>query len=347
MRKYKLDLKWFGEEGAAAPVSADGGGSAQTAVGEGTMPIQAGDTLPDGTMVQSQRVAAAMEKQMQRHPELRAKYVRAGQPAGPARQQPQADAQAAQQAQAAAGAGANDIQARWEAAKKGEFAAQYGADVQKAIQERFKNQNDANAALDKLEPMLKVLRERAGVEDNDSLIAHVMDDDSIYEDAANEAGMTVPAYRNFLKYKEEHDQRLAAEQQQQHQEAVRQHYMHLAEQTEQLRSKFPDVNLDVELQNETFLKLTSPAIGLSVEDAYFAVHHKDLAPQMMAYGMQRARNQMAQTIMVNGNRPREGGLNTQNTAAADMKVNPKSMLRKERDALRNRIHAGLKGVTFD
>ena len=195
--------------------------------------------------------------------------------------------------------------------------------------------------------MLKVLRERAGVEDNDSLIAHVMDDDSIYEDAANEAGMTVPAYRNFLKLKEEHDKRLQAEQQQQHQEAVRQHYMNLAQQTEQLKSKFPDVNLDVELQNETFLKLTSPAIGLSVEDAYFAVHHKDLAPQMMEYGMQRARNQMAQTIMVNGNRPREGGLNTQQTAAADMKVNPKSMDRRERDALRNRIHAGLKGVTFD
>ena len=108
-----------------------------------------------------------------------------------------------------------------------------------------------------------------------------------------------------------------------------------------MKAQFPNFNLDAELQNPDFLKLTSPAIGLSVEDAYFAVHHKELGPQMMAYGMQRAKNQMAQSIMAKGARPREGGLDNRN-AAADMTMNFKAMDRKERNAVYAAIHAGRK-----
>lgn len=326
-----MNLHFFGEEGAGAPAAAaEGGSSAKTADTAGTGPIQQGDTLRDGTKVPSQRVAAAMEKQMQRHPELRQQYSK-GQAVQPEQQNGQKDA-------------ANDAQARWDELKKGEFAEQYGQDVQKAIQERFKNQADLKGQLDILEPALKVLRERAGVENNEDLVNMIMDDDSIYEDEANEAGMTVEAYRNYLKFKEEHDQRLQLQEEQQRTEFLNQHYQKLAQQAEALKQRFPEINLDRELQNETFMKLTSPQIGLSVEDAYVAVHHKDLAPQMMAYGMQRARDQMAQTIMVNGSRPREGGLNNQ--TAADMKVNPNTLSRKERDAIRARVHSG-KRVTFE
>ena len=327
-----MNLHFFGEEGAAAPAAAAGGEGSTQSADMGTGTIQQGDTLRDGTKVPSARVAAAMEAQMQRHPELREKYGK-GQAV---QQQPQATEQKD---------AANDAQARWEALKKGEFAELYGKDVQQAIQDRFKNQKDLQAAMDKLEPALKVLRERAGVESNDELVDHIMDDDSIYEEEASEAGMTVEAYRNFLKFKEEHDQRLQAQAQQERAEFLNKHYQKLAQQAEALRAQFPDINLDKELQNEQFMRLTGPDIGLSVEDAYFAVHHKDLGPQMMAYGMQRARNQMAQTIMVNGSRPREGGLNNQNTAA-DMKVNPNTLSRRERDAIRARVHAG-KRVTFE
>lgn len=326
-----MNLHWFGEEGAGAPAAAAESGSNQTA-GAGDGPIQQGDTLRDGTKVPSAQVAAAMEKQMQRHPELRQVYGKG---------------QAVQQAQGGQQDAANDAQARWEQLKKGEFAEQYGQDVQKAIKERFKNQADLKAQLDRLEPALKVLRERAGVEDNEDLVATIMDDDSIYEEEASEMGMTVDAYRAYQKLQEEHNQRVQEQEEFQRREALNEHYMKLANQVEALKNQFPNINLDQELQNPTFLKLTSPQIGLSVEDAYFAVHHKDLGPQMMAYGMQRARNQMAQTIMANGSRPREGGLNNQQQAAADMKINPRAMSRKERDAIRAQVHAGKRGITFD
>ena len=330
-------LTWFGEEGAAeAPAAGAEAGGTETAGTAGAQaPVQVGETV-GGMKVPSPRVAAAMEKQMQRHPELRKVYGR-GSGNAPAQQ---ADAQAAQQnGQPDADA---ELKTRWEAAKKGEFAKLYGEDVQNAIRDRFKNARQDSDELQKyrgLEPMLKVLRERAGVESNEELSAHVLDDDSLYEEEANEAGMTVSAYKEFLKFKQEHDEHVREAEEQQHREAVGRHYMELTRQAEEMKKSFPDFNLDKELQDPNFLKLTSPAIGLSVEDAYFAVHHKELGPQMMAYGMSRAKNQMAQTIMVKGARPREGGLHTQN-AAANMQINPRTLSRNERNKLYADIHAG-------
>ena len=336
-----MDLNWFGEDGAAAP-AAEAGGSAETAVSAGTSaPVQVGETV-GGMKVTSPRVAAAMEKQMQRHPELRKVYGRGGadNQAQPQQAAQQVDAQAAQQdGQADADA---ELRNRWEAAKKGEFARFYGEDVQNAVKDRFKNQKQETAELEgyrKLEPMLKVLRERAGVESNEDLSAQVLDDDSLYEEAANEAGMTVAAYKEFLQYKQEHDQYVRETEERQQKEAFDNHIRGLVAQAEQMKAKFPNFDLKAELQNEQFMRLTSPEVNVSVEDAYFAIHHNELAPQMMAYGMQRAKNQMAQTIMVNGNRPREGGLKTQN-AAANMQINPKNLSRQERNRIYADIHAG-------
>jgi len=332
MENLKLDLQLFGEEGAGAPVAAAGSEGSATAEAGAQVSGAAAQEIPADV---SPRIASEMKRQMAAHPE---KYGRAAAPqAKPAQnvdaQEAQTDPEKAAQA---------ELQARWEAAKKGEFAKLYGQDVQNAIRDRFKNQKQETAELEgyrNLEPMLKVLRERAGVETNEDLSKQIMDDDSLYEEAANEHGMTVQAYKEFLKFKNEHDQHVREAEEQQQREYVHQHYMKMTRQAEELKKQFPNFNLDAELQNPDFLKLTSPQVGVSVEDAYFTIHHKELAPQMMAYGMQRAKNQMAQNIMAKGNRPRENGLNSQNTAA-NMQMNFKAMDRKERNRIYEAIHAG-------
>ena len=327
MGKFKMDLGFFGEEGAAAPAAGTEGAGSEMAVADAAGSAQA--QAPGNV---SPRIASEIQRQKQAHPE---KY---GQQNAAAK--PRADAQAVQtDPEKAAEA---ELQARWEAAKKGEFAKLYGQDVQNAIKERFKNREADTAELEgyrNLEPALKVLRERAGVETNDDLMAMIMDDDSLYEDAANEAGMTVEAYKNYLKFKEEHDQHIREAEEQQQKEAINQHYMKLSQQADELKKKFPDFDLDRELQDVNFLRLTSPQVNIPVEQAYFSLHYNELAPQMMAYGMQRAKNQMAQTIQVNGARPREGGLNSRNTAA-DMNLNFRATDRKYRNAIYAAIHAG-------
>ena len=100
------------------------------------------------------------------------------------------------------------------------------------------------------------------------------------------------------------------------------------------------------MQNEVFRRLTMPGSGVSVEDAYYTIHRKELEPQVMAYGMNRARQQMGQTIQAQRARPAEGAMRSQGQVAADVKVDFSRLSRKERDEYRRQVHAGKKGGIF-
>ena len=273
---------------------------------------------------------------MKRHPELRKVYGQAGQQQA---NQPE-NGQPEQQPQEMT------IQEKWEAAKKGEFKELYGQDVQNAIKDRFKNQDDARQQLDGMQPMLQALMKKAGVDSVEELSALVLDDDSLYEEEAEERGMTVEAYKQFKALQDEHDRREAQDRENQERMFWQAHFNKLAQQAEELKKTFPNFDLQAEMQNETFRRLTAPNSGVSLEDAYFTIHRRELEPQMMAYGMNRAREQMGQTIQAQRARPAEGAMSSKTQVAADMKVDFSRLSRKERDEYRRQVHSGKKGGIF-
>lgn len=332
-----MDLQFFAEEMAAA---ADAGGAETgTAAEIGTeSDVMAGEQLANGAEV-SPQVAAAMNRQMKRHPELKQVY-KAPRQAQPAQVQPGQQQGTEQQPEG------NDLDTRWEELRKGEFREQYARDVQNAIRDRFKNQEDLQGKMDAMQPMLDVLMQKTGAESIEELQDLIMDDDSLYEDEAEEMGMPVEAYKNFKRLQEEHDQMVAREQQNQEQEMFRQHISKLVQQGEELKQMFPDFDFRREMENETFRRLTSPEVGISVADAYFAIHRNELTPQLMGYGMQRAQMQMGQTLQAQQARPAEGAMRNQGQAAADVRINPKTMTRAERAEIKRRVRMGEK-VSFD
>ena len=344
MNRIVMDLQWFTEAGAAAaeaPAAAGGTGS-ESAAEMPAGPVNVGDTLADGTQVKSAKVAATLEKQMKRHPELRKVYGQ-GVPQGQAQQAPAA----AGPAQGTPGqTQENTIQKRWEELKKGEFREMYGQDVQKAIQDRFKNQEDANRQLESMQPMLQALMKKAGVESVQELSELILDDDSLYEDEAEEMGMTVERYKEFKALQDEHDRRQQEDRQAQERQFWTNHFSSLAAQAEELKKTFPNFDLQAEMQNETFRRLTMPNSGVNLEDAYYAVHRRELGPQIMAYGMNRAREQMGQTLQAQRQRPVEGAMKGQAQAAAEMKIDPRKLDPKERQRIRDLVHRGKK-ISFD
>lgn len=341
MEYLAMNLQLFAEEGAAAAEAMGGAAEAGTAaVNETEAPINAGDELANGTQV-SPQVAAAMNRQMKRHPELRKVYGRGPQQAQPPQVDPAQQAEGQEQTP-----DGNDLETRYAELKKGEFRELIGADIQNAVRERFKNQEDANAKLAAMQPMLDALMKKAGVESVEELQEAILDDDSLYEDEAEEMGMPVEAYKSFKKLQEEHDAAVAREQQNREQEFFRQHIAKLAQQGEELKQTFPNFDFHEEMQNDTFRRLTSPEIGISVADAYYAIHRNELVPQLMGYGMARAQQQMGQTLQAQAARPVEGAMRNQGQAAADVRLNPATMTRKEREAIKRRVHMGEK-VSFD
>lgn len=342
MKYFAMNLQLFAEGEAAAAPAAEGAATGTAAEGTEAPEITAGDELATGAKV-SPRVADAMNRQMKRHPELRKVYSR--QPA------PQAQAAAAQAPQVAPQQKAeaqpeNDPESRWEALRKGEFKEQYARDVQNAIRERFKNQDDANAKLNAMQPMLDAMMKKVGAESVEELQQLILDDDSLYEEEAEQMGMPVEAYKNYRKLQDEHDALVAQQQQTMEQERIRQHLAGLAQQADEMKQTFPGFDFHSEMQNPTFMRLTSPEVGLSVKDAYYAIHHDELGPQMMAYGMQRAQQQMGQTLQAQAARPAEGAMRNQGQSAADVRLNPATMTRKEREAIKRRVRLGEK-VSFD
>ena len=327
MAYFKINLTLFGDGGAgagAAPAAGTGdGGEAAVTTG----------TLDDGTVVDN-RLAARMEAQAKKR---QARGESPKQTPAPAAQPEQA-----QQAEAAEEPAERSLEDEWTEAKKGKFKEMIGRDIQAAIQDRFKNQKDANDQLAAMQPMLKALMQKAGAESVEELQQMILDDDSLYEEDAERAGMTVEGYKNYQAMLEENEQLRAREAQEQEQMMLRQHFANLAQQADEMKKTVPNFDLRAEMENETFRRLVGPNSGLRVEDAYYAVHHKEIAPQAMAYGIQRAQQQIAQTLQANRARPVEGAMKT--GRPADVAMDPKSMSRAERARLIERARRGEKIV---
>lgn len=342
MDLYVMNLQLFAEEGAAAAPAgggAEGGTAAVQAAAEPAV-YNPGDTLPDGTQVANARVAAALNRQMKRHPEMRANLGRVQSAPQPAATQPQ-QAPGAEQTPA----GEPTIEDRWTELKKGEYKEQFARDVQAAIKDRFKNQADLQARLDAMQPMLDALMEKTGTESVEELSKLISEDDSIYQEKADAAGMSVAQYKEMVRLQKEHDDAIASEKRLREQVANRDRFTELHRQGEELKQMFPDFDLMKEMENEAFRNMTMSG-QLSVEQAFYALHGKELTPQLMAYGMQRARQQMGQTIQATGQRPQEGAMRGRTTAAAEPKINPASLTRKEREMYKQMARRGIP-VSFD
>lgn len=333
MEKLIMDLQLFAEEGAAAATAAGADVGAAAETGTGDTGFHVGDTLADGTQVTDARVAAALTRQVQRHPEMRKVYAQGQQPAAQV-QQPQTSAEAQPSAE--------DRRAKWNEIKK-EYHDLYGEDVGGAVKDRFKNQSDASEQLKNLQPMLEVLMQKAGTDSLEDLKEIILNDDSRYEEEAEEKGITVEA----LKYQKQLEAENAQKDQALQAVKDREHIQNLIQQGEEMKKIYPGFDMVTEMQNEKFRYWTSPAVGMSVKQAYDAIHGDELRTQAVAYGMDRTRQQLGQTIQAQRARPGEGAMSGKNqAAAAEPKVNPANLTKKERQAYKQMIRRGVP-VSFD
>lgn len=114
-------------------------------------------------------------------------------------------------------------------------------------------------------------------------------------------------------------------------QGIRNHYDSLHRQGQALQSRYKDFDLNRELDNPVFLKLTGPQVGLSVEDAYMAVHHRELM-EAVARG---ARQEVTNSIRAGAARPAEHGINA--SAPGVVTFDYKNATRSQREAFKKQI----------
>lgn len=221
---------------------------------------------------------------------------------------------------------------------------EYNKQMQAVVQSRLRNAKGAEEALGKLAPALELLARKHGFDpanpDYAALAQAISDDDSYYEDKALEMGVSVETAKKI-----DQQERDTARQQQQEartleQQKIQQHFAKLEQQAEELKKVFPNFDLRTELQNPNFVRMTSPNVGISVEDAYYACHRKELQTAAMQVAAHKTAQKISNDIQAGNRRPSENG--TSGQAPSVTTFDYRSASPEQRAALKARIRSGEK-----
>ena len=186
---------------------------------------------------------------------------------------------------------------------------EYNKQMQAVVQSRLRTAKGAEEKLGKLTPALELMAGKYGIdpEDIDALAKAISDDNSYYEDKALEMGVPVETAKKIDQQERNTARQQRQEQQTLEQQKVQQHFMKLQEQAEAMKQVFPNFNLQKELQNPVFVRLTAPDSGISLEDAYHAVHRKEIMAAGMQVTAQKTAQHISNSIQAGSRRPNEAG----------------------------------------
>lgn len=223
---------------------------------------------------------------------------------------------------------------------------EYNQQMQSVIQARLKTAKSAEDTLSKLAPAIELLGRKYGLgtenPDMDALVKAISEDDSLYEQRANELGVSLDAARQIDQLERDNARMRQQQAQSEAQAAFQAHMAALQQQGEALKSIFPSFDLARELQNPVFARMTSPSGGISVEDAYYAVHRQEIQRSAMQAAAQKTAEQMANAIRSGQGRPVENG--TQAQAPSVTTFDYAHASKEQREALKRRIReAGARG----
>ena len=203
---------------------------------------------------------------------------------------------------------------------------EYNAEMQKMMQERVKKSKEAEETLGKVAPLLSVLAKKYGQDGEninyDELIQAVYKDDGNFEDQALAEGKPVDAVRQQAYQTLE-------------QQKIQRHIQNLEQQGEAMKQMFPNFDLRTELQNPAFARMTSPSVGISVEDAYHAIHRKEIQQAAMQVTAQTTAKKISNSIQAGQRRPEEHG--TSGQAASVTTFDYRNASKEQREALKKAI----------
>lgn len=195
----------------------------------------------------------------------------------------------------------------------GEYKADFDAEVQRIVGERLKKVKDQRQtvaeqgkALDAQRPILDALSQQYGTEPGDiaALQAALDKDNSRWEKAAEDAGMSVEQYREYQRLQQENN-RLRQNQEAYYAEQFRRQQVQTwLEQAEVMKQNplLADFDLQAEVDsNPEFMSLLQK--GVNVETAYKVLHMDDFLAKTSA----AAEKTVTDNIRARGARPLENG----------------------------------------
>ena len=222
---------------------------------------------------------------------------------------------------------------------------EYNKEMQLTVKSRLKQAGKAEEAMSKLEPALEVLALKYGQDpaniDFDALAKAIGDKKSYVEDKALEMGVTYSTAEKLVDDELGDARQRKTELQEKDNLELRMlddHMRNLEQQGEALKKVFPNFDLRTEMQNQAFRRMLAPGKGLmSVEDAYYAVHRKEIDAARSQVIAQRTRQNISNAIQAGSLRPNENGTSGQSASVTTFDYSKAS--KAQREALKQQIRA--------
>ena len=218
---------------------------------------------------------------------------------------------------------------------------EYNKEIQAIVQSRLRTAKNAEESLAKLAPALEVLARRHGLDaenmDYEAIAKAINDDDAYYEDKALEMGVSVEAAKRIDQQERDTARQQKEEARNLEEQKIHNHFRSLEQQGEALKKVFPKFDLRTELQNPVFARMTSPNVGVSVEDAYHAIHRKEIMSAGMQVTAQQTAQKISNAIQAGSRRPDENGTSGQSASVTTFDYSKAS--KEQREALKRQIYA--------
>lgn len=184
-------------------------------------------------------------------------------------------------------------------------------EIQRIINGRFKETEALKRSADEAKPLLDMIYQRYGVKPGDikGAMTALDNDNSYWEAAAEEAGMTVESFKELQKYKREHEELVEKERRQKGQQAAEAQLQKWYAEAEELKKQFPDFSLDEEAKNKEFVSLLRA--GLPMVQAFRVIHLDELMNSAVASTATATEKRVVDGIRAKGQRPTENGTTSQ------------------------------------
>ena len=218
---------------------------------------------------------------------------------------------------------------------------EYNRQMQAVVQSRLKSAKGAEEALAKLTPALELLARKHNLDptkmDYDALTKAISDDDSYYEDRALQMGTSVETAKKIDQQERDTARQKKAEELTLQEQRIRNHFASLENQALAMQKIVPNFDLQTELKNPAFLRMTSPNVGISVRDAYYAVHHDEMQTAAMQATAKATAQNISNNIQARQRRPDENGISGQAPSATTFDYSKAS--REQREAFKRDLRA--------
>lgn len=218
----------------------------------------------------------------------------------------------------------------------GEYKEFYTKDTQNLINRRFKETKDLEKQVADAKPVLDMLMQRYGAKDMASLQTAIEGDSAYWQEAADDAGMSVSQFMEFQKLQRENRALLQQQEAVLNQQRVDQQLALWSREAEALKQLFPDFSLEAEAQNPDFINLLQA--GTPMEHAYKVLHLDEILNNERNVTAANTEKQVMDNIRARGQRPQEAGLNSNN--AITYKTDVSAMSDKEILEMARRANRG-------